>query len=188
MKNNFITGFLVAVIIGVAVGVTLYFTKENKLPVRKVYVDTHKTELANYKKLAELKEKQLVESEGVIYSLQGKLSKTDRKLAGQKERADSAQARYEREKTIGRCDSTIAAKNAVIATQSDKLSDYEVTVAEYTNNISILKDLDKTHQLMIDSQGKTIREQTEEIEANSCCRQWFVDHKFWRWLHGVKCN
>ena len=186
MKN-----ILIGILIGLAITLAaslLYYKHYPNVVMHTVYVDTHKSERDSLKKEKELKEKQLAQSETVIETQYTKMNKITWKLLTEKERADSAQARYEREKTIDHCDSTISAKNAVISTQNDKLTEQTVTLNEFKNSVDILKDMDKTNKLTIDSQDKTIQEQTKEIERNNCCSTWFDNHKFWKWAHNPGCR
>ena len=185
--KNIIISFIVGIIVSLAGVGSWYFIREPLKP-RLIYIDKHKSERDSLKQINELRDKQLAQSESVIEKQYYKLNSITSKISMQKERADSAEARYNRQKTIDGCDSTLKAKNAVISTQNDKITEQKVTLNEFSNTVQILKYKDKTNNLVIDSQDITIQEQSKEIEANNCCRNWFINHPFWRWLHNPKCN
>jgi hypothetical protein len=66
-----------------------------------------------------------------ISVLNGNIAKLKKEGKGDKQRADSAEARYEREKTIEKCDAVIEAKNELISTQVEIIDSLEVQSSNY---------------------------------------------------------
>ena len=110
------------------------------------------------------------------------------RLLTEKERADSAEAAYNRTKTIDLCDSTIKTKNNVISTQDSTITELNNECLDYSNSIVILKSQNVAKDSVISILENGIERQNTTIENLNCHKEWAIRHKFWKWLLGWKCE
>jgi hypothetical protein len=97
------------------------------------------------------------------------------------EYADSLEQAYNDNKTISGCDSTISAKNSVISKKNDLITSLDNEAKTYSHELFICNDISEKRALVITKQSEIITE-------SSYYKAWFDNHKFWRWIHGVKCK
>lgn len=104
----------------------------------------------------------------------------------EKERADSAEARYNRQKTIQGCDSTIEAKNAETSAKDEVISGYITKSLDDSITIDVLH---KKFEVISTSRNYYINENDslkKLIEKNNSLIDWTNKHKFWVWLLNIK--
>ena len=137
----------------------------------------------------------IARKDSVIRVLWSQVLSTKSGLARQKELnrglktvSDTMQARYNRNRTLQSCDSTLTAKDNEISgleIENDSLTSeaigYSKLLAETTDKYKVAESLLVTKQQTIDLQSA-------EINRLCCARNWGFKHKFWKWVFHFRCE
>jgi len=103
-------------------------------------------------------------------------------------RADSAEERYNRQKTIERCDSTIKHKNIVIRSKDSLINSLDQEAQEYSSLAYTYQCKYAIAQEEVDSKKDLISYYKNLNTDYNCFLDWKSKHKFWVWLLRAKCK
>jgi len=104
------------------------------------------------------------------------------------ERADSAEERYNRQKTIEGCDSTIMHKNIVIWSKDSLINSLDIEAQEYSSLAYTYQCKYAIAQEEVESKKDLIDYYKNLNTDYNCFLEWKSRHKFWVWLLRVKCR
>lgn len=178
--KTFIYGLIAGLLLSVGFMVYKYFDKEPEPePVLHVVenlrrVDSLEFVLQQKDSLIEKSDKALQSRERVI-----KLQRAE--IYDVSNYADSLELAYLSDKTIEKCDSMLIAKNKEISEKDTLIDELDLEAREYSDKIVLLVEKVNTQNLLLFEKDKT-------IDNLNCAASWKVNHRFWAWLLGWKCE
>ena len=104
------------------------------------------------------------------------------------DRADSAEVRYNRQKTIEGCDSTIKHKNVVIRSKDSLINSLDKEAQEYSNLAYSYMGKYSIAQEEVNSKKDLLGYYKTLDTDYNCFLDWKLKHKFWVWILRVKCR
>lgn len=106
----------------------------------------------------------------------------------EKERADSAEAQYNRSKSISLCDTLLSYRNAEIRAKDSVIVSIGKESIGYFQQATLYKDKYNLKCEELNSKIDYIGKLEATNNFNDCYKRWSENHKFWRWVLNIKCR
>lgn len=186
--KNFIVGFLLASVIMLAIGFSIWRQQKPDIIVRDkiVKVDSLKVDslmgVIKYKDdIQSQSDARLVENSRVIGRLTIKGKALTLKL-------DSLNQAFSNDSNFTTCESLVIAQRCAIVNKDSIINEYEDKNAEFEFNLSVMTD----KYNLLDSASRikdgTIEKLNINIERLNCYDVKMERHRFIAWLFGLKCK
>lgn len=176
----YLIGFVLGLLLSGGIIIYKYFNdKPEKEIVYTVVENIRKVDSLEF--TIALKDSSIVKQENEISNSKLVIKKQRKEIIVYTDIADSLEQAYLNDKSIERCDSTLNAKNVLLAEKDTLINDLDNEAQKYSDNIVTLKS-------KINDQHQLIKEKDVTIQNLSCAMEWKINHKFIAWILGWKCK